>query len=144
MGKKLKHLALISFLALSACASSGSLTQEEREYYQQIEKVHTLIKPVQSLSNSSKMSKVRYEMTVAQMTEGTRAILDRYRDSEFASRPSFEAITRAYESYIVARNLWQEDKGLALVNKRLDEGNRWMDKAEKTITVEKDPKAGKG
>ena len=52
------------------------------------------------------------------------------------SAPRYRAVLRAYESYLVARKMWEEDKGMALVNERMAEGSIWLKKASGFIAQE--------
>lgn len=120
-----------------ACAGGKQgLSQDERKFYEDMRQVHEQLKSVENYVNASKISKVRYVSKLNEIRPLTQKTLARYQATVFAERESYRALLRAYESYLVANKLWEEQKGLALVNTRMAEGANWLHKAENFINQE--------
>ncbi len=137
MLKRKLFAALILISLLVACAKSGpTISNEEKKYYQDLESAHSELEKIRSFVGSDKISKARYKIRLEEIRPTTQRVLANYQSSEFAEKDSYRAVLRAYESYLVARKMWEEDKGMALVNERMAEGSIWLKKASGFIAQE--------
>ena len=135
---KILSFSLILFLLLSAC-SGASNSSSEAGYYRQLKNAKSHLTTLRNMSNGSKISKQRFNIAVQEHLGPTQAILKQYKGTDFAVRDSYKSIFRSFESYYIANQMWKDDKGMALVNKRLAEGSNWLSKAESAIKLEQNP-----
>jgi len=139
---KMKTYLLFSlaFVLLMACSSGApGPSPQEKEYYQQMAIAHKELNRLQSFVSSSRFIKVRYEEALINMVGPTQEILKKYKGTEFESRESYQAALRAFESYVVAKGMWDQNKGMALVNQRLAEGKSWLTESQNRLREEKSP-----
>jgi hypothetical protein len=147
MLKRRLLLALIIFNLLLACANSGpTISAEEKKYFQELKQAHSELDKVRTFVDSDKISKARYKIKLEEVRPLTQRILVKYQSSPLAEKESYRALLRAYESYLVARKMWEDDKGMALVNDRMAEGSTWLNKASNFIEQEKkgEPSSNEG
>ncbi|PIQ28341.1 hypothetical protein COW36_04095 [bacterium (Candidatus Blackallbacteria) CG17_big_fil_post_rev_8_21_14_2_50_48_46] len=138
MLKRRLFLAILLALLMIGCAQKGKgLSPEEQKYYQELNQAQEQLELVHSFVDSSKISKARYVMKLDEVRPVTQRVLAKYQSSPLAERESYRALLRAYESYLVARKMWEEDKGMALVNERMAEGALWLKKADTFLKQEK-------
>jgi hypothetical protein len=76
-------------------------------------------------------------MTLDEHAPEAKKTLDIYEGTPMAQRDSFQALKRAHDNFSLAGELWDQDKGLSLVNQRLADGSRWLNQIPSLITQEK-------
>lgn len=131
----LRSLILTTLLLLTAC-SGATRSAAEQKYYGDLNTAYRQLKTVDSLVNSNSFAQARYSSAVTQMLPPTQEVLRQYRDSEYAGRESYKAVFHAYENFVLAQSLWEQNKGLSLVNKRLAEGSEWLGQAQRLMQQE--------
>lgn len=134
--KILSFSLLFVLFVLTACGG-GQDNSSESSYYDNMKKAHAHMKTISNLSQSSKISKQRFDIAIGEHLGPTQAILKQYKDSDFAVRDSYKSMHRGFESYYIANQMWKQDKGMALVNKRLSEGSNWLKKASQAMEQER-------
>lgn len=141
--RPIRYLLLSLLILLFACSNKPGLSESEKNYYRNMSQVHSEMLAIQSLSQSNKFAKVRYQEAVSLMKPKAQTLLRRFKGTEFEDRASYKVMMDAFQSYVIAEYMWDQDKGLALVNKRLAEGNFALDKAQKLLQQEQHPKSDK-
>lgn len=134
--RPIRYLLLSLLLLLFACSNKSSPSASEKNYFRNLSEAHTELAVLQSLSKSNKFAKVRYQEAVSQMKPKTQLVLARFKGTEYEKFESYKATMDAFQSYIIAEYMWDQDKGLALVNKRLAEGNTLLEKAKQLVKQE--------
>jgi len=124
------------FLLLAACSNKPGLSASEKNYFRNMSEAHTELAMLDSLSQSNKFAKARYQEAVSQMKPKTKILLLRFKGTEYEKYDSYKATVDAFQSYLTAEDMWEQNKGLVLVNKRLAEGNGSLKKAQELIKQE--------
>lgn len=137
--RPIRLLLSLVFVLLAACSSKPGLSSAEKNYYQTMSEVVQELKPIQTMSKSNKFAKVRFVQAIDDMTPKAQTLLKRFKGTEFANRDSYKALLTAFEDYVIAKHMWQQEKGLALVNQRLAEGSQSLQKAQNLLQQEKKP-----
>ncbi|MBF2052368.1 MAG: hypothetical protein IGS03_02755 [Candidatus Sericytochromatia bacterium] len=122
-----------------ACSGGVGLSQADKDYYQDLKTVHKELKSLQNFVDSSRFIKVRYEEALNKMITPTQEVLRKYKGSDFEQRSSYQNTFRAFESYVVAKGLWDQNKGMTLVNQRLAEAKNQLQQAETSAREEQKP-----
>ena len=134
------YFILSSLLVLfMACSGGKGLSQAEKDYYQDLKTVHKELKSLQNFVDSSRFIKVRYEEALNKMITPTQEVLRKYKGSDFERRSSYQNTFRSFESYVVAKGLWDQNKGMTLVNQRLAEAKSQLQQAETNAREEQKP-----
>lgn len=134
------YFILSSLLVLlMACSGGKGLSQAEKDYYQDLKTVHKELKSLQNFVDSSRFIKVRYEEALNKMITPTQEVLRKYKGSDFEQRSSYQKTFRSFESYVVAKGLWDQNKGMTLVNQRLAEAKSQLQQAETNAREEQKP-----
>lgn len=138
------YLMLSSLLVLlMACSGGEGLSQADKDYYRDLKTVHKELKTLQNFVDSNRFIKVRYEEALNKMITPSQEVLRKYKGSDFAKRDSYQNTFRAFENYVVAKGLWDQNKGLSLVNQRLAEAKTLLQQAEANAGSEQKPPAAK-
>ncbi len=107
---------------LWSCSSQADRTQNA--FYADMVKAQTALADVQSLVKSSKFAKVRYTERVNRMIPVAQQELKKYQNSPQAAEPAYRHLKKSFEHYVMADHLWKQDKGLVMVNQRLADAEK--------------------
>lgn len=139
-----RFLLSLILLVVSACSSTTALSEKEQTYYQDMQSAYQALKPVAAMAGSGKFAKVRFEEQINQMLPTTQKALKPYKnDPEFQNRESYQMLFKAYENFVLAQNLWNQEKGMALVTKRLADGVEVYNKFPAAVKQETNPEPAK-
>lgn len=135
---KLAWNNLVVLCLLWGCSGGGGLSAQDKLYYQEMQDASQRLKTLQSMSQTTSFAKVRYQTAVNEMLPKTQTTLKKHKEN-YGNRESYQSLFKSFESYLVAERMWQQDKGLELVNKRLSEGSKWLNQFQRNVKTEMKP-----
>lgn len=137
---RIRQWITLSFLAfITACSGGKGMSAEEQAYYQDMNGAVRKVRVIHSYTNSSKYSKPGYNKHLAEITPDVVKVFRKYKGSNFSEKNSYQALVKAMENYGKAKTLWDDSKGLDLVNRRISEGGNSLDKAVMYLDQEQNP-----
>lgn len=141
MTTKFWHKAVVglslSAVLLAGCSSKPVDSADDSVYFKSIEQAAAKLAPIDAITRNSKVTRQRFRMTLNEHAPEAKKALDIYEGTPMAQRDSFQALKRAHDNFNLAGELWDQDKGLSLVNQRLADGSRWLSQVPSLISQEK-------
>lgn len=131
-------LLLLTFSFNFGCSGGSSKVKkiDDTEYRNDFKKAFKSLKSLERMVNAKKISKQKYFIIVPEKSEKVKEFLTKHQDSEFADRGSFKGIKFTLKNYQVAKKMWAEDKGLALIGNRFSQAKKSLSDAESNFRAE--------
>lgn len=102
---------------LCACGGKAEISPEEKAYYKDLQQFEKTLHSVQRLTESNSFLRQRYEEKLREVSLPARQFFEKYKGSpQITQKDSYKSALDSYKSYLLAAKIWQDNKGMALVN----------------------------